>query len=155
MTIRYRILLSMTVLAFAACGPHGNTPAQVQADAAKAQADGQKKVDDANAELARVQQENSTAPANPAAPNTMTEPTAPADRAKKIADAEYDVAKAKAQQTYDVAVARCGNRTGDDLKACKELAKSNFDRSMAEAKSRNDEAHRLGANQPNSPPANQ
>ena len=152
MTLRRCSLVLTAACVLAACGVQGNSPAQVQADIAKAQADGQKKIADAEAKLAEIRQEASNAPTDATA-GTVREATSPAaSRAVRIADAEYDLAKAKAQQIYDVALARCEDRSGYMYSACKNQAKSGYDLAMAAAKSQNDAAHRAGDIEPRPPP---
>src|SRR6187399_117020 len=130
--------------------------AKVQAGVAKAEADGQKKIVDAQAKLDQVVAQNhknlvgteadaqKDATNNPNAPP----PEASADVAKarsdaqlKVADAQYDVDKAKAEAAKQVADARCESQAGDANKQCLAAAKADYDTAVAAAKAKNDVAH--------------
>jgi hypothetical protein len=152
----------LVALAFAAamlqgCNQQADTAAKVQADVAKAEADGQKKIIDAQAKLDQVVAQNNKdlvgtqadaqkdASSNPNAPP----PAVSADVAKarsdaevKVADAQYDVDKAKAEAVKQVADARCEAQVGDaNSKQCLATAKSSYDSAIAAAKAKNDAVH--------------
>jgi len=163
--------------------------AKVEADVQKAQAEGQKKIVDAQAKLEQVNAENNkdivsaqadarvdaakaadnAAPAASAAdaktaktPGARAVAAKPADAAAptppvndenvaktriaalgKVADAQYDVEKAKAEAAYDVTMARCDGQTSDNMQAvCRDGAKATLDKAVATAKARKDAAHR-------------
>ena len=59
----------------------------------------------------------------------------------KIADAQYDVDKAKAEAQKEVADARCEAQVGDANKTCKDAAKASYGSAVAAAKAKNDAAH--------------
>lgn len=152
MVFQKRTLSLLAALVFAACHTQGNSPERIQADVTKAETEGQAKIADAEAKLAKVRQEASDAPVDANTDRNEKTPTAPPlTRAQKIADAEYEVEKAKAQQTYDVALARCGDRVGYAYRACKDQAASDFNAAMASAKAKNDEAHRPDVPEPVAP----
>jgi hypothetical protein len=166
--------------------------AKVEADVRKAQAEGEKKIVDAQAKLEQVNAENNKdivtaqadarldaakaadnaapppAPADtktaktPAAraaaakPADVTPPAPPANdenvsKARvaavgKVADAQYDVEKAKAEAAYSVTMARCDGQTSDNMQAvCRDGAKAVLDKAVATAKARKDAAHRRAA----------
>jgi hypothetical protein len=158
-----RTLLTATLISCAALQACTQAPdlAKVQADVAKAQADGQKMIVDAQANLDKVNAQNNkdvvnaqvdhpndamaAAPAgNPPEP-TATE-KARHDASDKVADAQYDVDKAKGEAAYNVQVAQCGAQMGDALKACKETAKASYDSALSNAKAKDDASHQ--ANRP-------
>lgn len=148
-SVKSAIVILASALALSACSKQGADPAKVQADVAKAQADGEQKVADAQAKLERIRNDmnnNASAPADTRTPTTGTPPTSveapgstalPVDPAQRLADAQFSVDKAKAEQAYNVAVARCEDRVDEANKACRELAKSQYDAAMAQAKSKN------------------
>ena len=128
---------------------------KVQADVAKAEADGQKKIIDAQAKLDQVVAQNNKdmvgaqtdaqkdATANPNAPA----PEASADVAKahvnaetSVAGAQYDVDKAKAEAAEQVAKTRCEAQAGDANKACISSATASYDSALAVAKAKDDAA---------------
>jgi hypothetical protein len=138
------------------CNQQADNAAKVQADVAKAEADGQKKIIDAQAKLDQVVAQNNKnlvgtqadaqkdASSNPNAPP----PEANADIAKarsdaevKVADAQYDVDKAKAEAAKQVADARCESQAGDANKQCQAAAKADYDAAVAAAKAKNDTVH--------------
>jgi hypothetical protein len=138
------------------CNQQADNAAKVQADVAKAEADGQKKIIDAQAKLDQVVAQNNKnlvgtqadaqkdASSNPNAPP----PEANADIAKarsdaevKVADAQYDVDKAKAEAAKQVAEARCESQAGDANKQCQAAAKADYDAAVAAAKAKNDTVH--------------
>ena len=129
---------------------------KVQADIAKAEADGQKKIVDAQAKLDQVVAQNNKdlvgaqtdaqkdATKNPNAPA----PEASADVVKarnaaenKVADAQYDVDKAKAEAARQVAEAHCKTQIGAANDACMANAKAGYESTVAAAKAKNDAAH--------------
>jgi hypothetical protein len=138
------------------CNQQTDTAGKVQADVAKAEADGQKQIIDAQAKLDQVVAQNNKnlvgvqadaqkdAANNPGAPAQA----AGADIAKarneaeiKVADAQYDVDKAKAAAAKQVAEARCQALVGDANKECTSRAKADYESATATAKSKNDAAH--------------
>ncbi|HXR63738.1 MAG TPA: hypothetical protein VN720_09395 [Rudaea sp.] len=151
----------LVAVAFAAamlqgCNQQADTAAKVQADVSKAEADGQKKVIDAQAKLDQVVAQNNKdlvgtqadaqkdASSDPNAPP----PAASADVAKarsdaevKVADGQYGVDKAKAEAVKEVADARCESQAGDANKQCLAAAKADYDSAVAAAKAKNDEVH--------------
>jgi len=148
---KWVIAILAATLALQACMKQGADPAKVQADVAKAQADGEKKIADAQAKLDRIRGEMNNSPESPNAgsPTTGTPPSSPdapgstalaTDPARRVADAQLDVDKAKAEQAYNVAVARCEDRVDDANKACRDLAKASYDSAIAQAKSKHDMA---------------
>lgn len=143
--------LTMAILASAlvlhACAKQGVDLAKVHADIAKAQAEGEEKVAAAQAKFDRIKNEMNSAPAAPdsSSPTTGTPPTsvdAPGsvtialDPARRLADAQFDLDKAKAEQTYNVAVARCEDRVDDANKACRDLAKTLYESAIDQARSK-------------------
>jgi hypothetical protein len=151
----------LVAIAFAAamlqgCNQQADSAAKVQADVAKAEADGQKKVIDAQAKLDQVVAQNNKdlvgtqadeqkdASTNPNAPP----PEGSADVAKarsdadvKVADGQYGVDKAKAEAAKQVADARCESQAGDANKQCLAATKSDYDAAVSAAKAKNDAAH--------------
>jgi len=123
--------------------------AKAQADIAKAQADGQKKIVDAQAKLDQVVAQNNKnvvgAQAD-AQTQAVKDPNAPpppdnADVIKahnvaenKVADAQYDVDKAKAEADKEVADARCKTQAGAAHDSCVATAKAAYDSAVAAAK---------------------
>ena len=137
----------VSALMLQACTKQGVDPAKVQADVAKAQAQGEEKIAAAQAKLDRIRNEMNSAPQTPesSTPTTGTPPTsveAPGstalavDPAQRLADAQFDVDKAKAEQTYNAAIARCEDRVDDANKACRDLAKASYDSAVDQAKSK-------------------
>jgi hypothetical protein len=128
---------------------------KVRADVAKAQAEGQKLIIDAQANMDKVMAENNKnvvgtqadASTSNSAPATDDANIAKAkkDAANKLADAQYDVDKARAEAAYKVADANCEAQTGDAGKSCKENAKATYDSSVAAAKAKNTDAHQKNA----------
>ena len=130
--------------------------AKVQGDVAKAQADGQKMIVDAQAKLDQVAAKNNkevvNAQVDARADNANNPPTTtPADndvaKARKeanedMADAQYNLEKAKGEAAHNVAKAQCEAQTGDDEKACKDSAKVRYESAIAEAKAKADAMHR-------------
>jgi len=153
------------------CNQQTDSPAKVQADNAQAdrvqadkvqagiaiaEADGQKKIIDAQAKLDQVVAQNNKdlvgaqtdaqkdATNNPNAPT----PAGSAEVAKahtnaeiSVADTQYDVDKAKAEAAEQVAEARCAAQVGDANKTCVSSAKASRDSAVAAAKAKNDAAH--------------
>jgi len=130
--------------------------AKVQADVAKAEADGQKKIIDAQAKLDQVVAQNNKSVVGSQADaqkDASTNPNAPppADNADvvkarseaevKVADAQYDVDKAKAEAAKQVADARCESQAGDANKQCLATAKADYDSAVAAAKTKKDAVH--------------
>ncbi|MGA9335410.1 MAG: hypothetical protein WBV39_14120 [Rudaea sp.] len=150
------VTLIFATLLLQACNQQEDTAAKVQADVAKAQADGQKQIIDAQAKLDQVVAQNNKdlvgvkADAQQDAANSpgTVAPAVDADIAKarndaqiKVADAQYDVDKAKAAAAEQVAEARCGALVGDPKKACMSSAKASYESATAMAKAKNDAAH--------------
>jgi hypothetical protein len=168
MDMKERLLVTLgatAALVLAGC-TQAPDQAQVQRDVEKAQAEGQKKVADAQAKLDQVNAENrkdivetrvdASAPANNpnTTPSATAEPGTPANAsankdvanaqdkaAKKAADAQYDVDKARAEAQYDVAVARCKAQTGSSEKSCKDSAKNAYDQQINQAKAKDNSAN--------------
>jgi hypothetical protein len=130
--------------------------AKVQADVTKAEADGQKKIIDAQAQLDQVVAQNNKdligmqADARKDAANDPNAPAAAAsaDMAKaranaeaKVADAQYNVDRAKAEAAEKVGETRCELQVGDANKACLASAKASYDSAEAMAKSKRDAVH--------------
>jgi len=141
------IAIFASAVALQACTKQGVDPAKVQADVAKAQAEGQEKIAAAQAKVDRLKNELNSVPAAPGspAPTTGTPPSgvdAPGttaiaiDPAQRLADAQFDLDKAKAEQSYNVAIARCEDRVDDANKACRDLAKSLYDSAIDQAKAK-------------------
>lgn len=151
-------------LALQACTPNPD-PAKVAGDVAKAQADGQKLIADARANLQKVAAENNknivdaqvdarnappsttaVTPGSSATPATTVTPTpatndvaaARNDANDKIADAQLALDKATAEAMRNVSQAQCGLQAGDMQKGCNETAKAKYDADVAAAKSRRD-----------------
>ena len=59
----------------------------------------------------------------------------------KVADAQYDVDKAKAEADKEVADARCKTQAGAAHDSCMATAKAAYDSAVAAAKAKNDAAH--------------
>jgi hypothetical protein len=148
-------LVAATVL-LQGCNQQADTAAKVQADVAKAEADGQKQIIDAQAKLDQVVAQNNKnvvgvqADAQKDAANDANAPAPAAsdDVAKarndaeiKVADAQYDVDKAKAAAAKQVAEARCQALAGDANKSCMSSAKADYESATATAKAKNDAAH--------------
>lgn len=150
-------LLAMVVatMLLQACSQQVDT-AKVQADVAKAEAAGQKKIVDAQAKLDQVVAQNNKdlvgvqSDAQKAAANDPNASTTAASayiaKARtnseiKVAGAQYDVDKAKAEAVEMVAETRCGLQVDDANKACVSAAKANYDSALAEAKAKSDAAH--------------
>jgi hypothetical protein len=153
-----KILVALVFVAVSlqGCNQQTDTAGKVQADVAKAEADGQKKIIDAQAKLDQVVAQNNKdlvgvqADAQKDAANdpNAPAPAAAADTAKarsnaeiKVADGQYDVDKAKAEAARQVAEARCQALVGDAIKQCVSSAKNDYDSAVAAAKARNDAAH--------------
>ncbi len=141
------IVALAAALALQGCAKQGEDPAKVKADVAKAQAEGNEKIAAAQEVLERARSVANAAPVNPddAGATTGTPPAsvdAPGttmvaiDPAKRLADAQSEVEKAKAEQIYNVSLARCEDRVGDANKACRDLAKSIYDSAVDAAKSK-------------------
>lgn len=130
-------------------------PGKVQGDIAKAQADGQKVIVDAQAKLDQL---NALTNKNVVdaqvdaratnASNAMVAATQNADAAaalthsnEKIADAQYAVDMAKAEAASNVAQAQCEAQTGNAAKVCRVTAKTTYDADIGVAKSKSDAAH--------------
>jgi hypothetical protein len=152
-TIRPILVVLAGMLALTACAKQGADPAKVQADVTKAQAEGQEKIAVAQEKFERANMQANAAPANPDAGGIAT-PAPPvsvdappsttlvaADRAARLADAQFDLDKAKAEQAYNVALARCEDRVGDANKACRDLAKSTYDSAIDSAKAKTRMTH--------------
>jgi PBP1b-binding outer membrane lipoprotein LpoB len=131
-------------------------PAKVQADVTKAEAAGQKNIIDAQAKLDQVVAQNNKDLAGvqaDAQKDAANNPNAPAPAASdniakarangeiKVADAQFDVDKAKAGAVELVAEARCGAQVGDANKTCVSNAKASYDSAVAAAKAKNDAEH--------------
>ena len=143
-SLTWVIAILASTVALQACTKQGVDPAKVQADVAKAQAEGQEKVAAAQAKFDRLKNELNSAPATPT-PTTGTPPSgvdAPGttaiavDPAQRLADAQFDLDKAKAEQSYNVAIARCEDRVDEANKACRDLAKSSYDSAIDQAKAK-------------------
>ena len=150
---------SLIAIAFAmllqACSQQVDT-AKVEANVTKAEADGQKKIIDAQAKLDQVVAQSNKElismqadAKNDAAnnPNAAT-PAVGADMTKartnaeiKIAGAQYDVDTAKAKAAEEVAEARCELQLGDANKACVASAKASYESAEATAKAKRDAPH--------------
>lgn len=131
--------------------------AKVQANVTKAQADGQKLIVDAQANLDQVvaannkdivgvqadaQREADTSPDADASAANEAITKARQHAATLVADAQLEVDKAKAQAPYNVAVAQCESQLGDAKKTCELHAKATYDLAVAEAKAKHDAALR-------------
>ena len=138
------------------CNQQPETAGKVQADVAKAEADGQKKIIDAQAKLDQVVAQNNKnlvgaqadaqkdAANNPSAPAQAADADISKARTEaeiKVADAQYDVDKAKAVAAKQVAEARCQALVGDANKECMSRAKADYESATAAAKAKNDAAH--------------
>lgn len=134
------------------------TPDQtkVQGDVAKAQAEGQKLIVDAQAKLDQVAAKNNqevvNAQVDARAENEKNQPvTPPADndvtKARKeasdnMADAQFNLDKAKSEAAYNVAKVQCEAQTGDAEKACVDGANARKEAAIADAKAKADATHR-------------
>jgi hypothetical protein len=54
---------------------------------------------------------------------------------KGTSHAQYEAAKTRAEQNYDVAKEKCDDQKGAEKSACKKSAKGDYDKALAEAKS--------------------
>ncbi len=149
--------LAATALLQACSQSSGPDQTKVQGNVAKAQADGQKIVVDAQAKLEQVNAQNnkdmvntqvdahaddaSKAKAAAAASNDNDVAKARIEANGKVDDARYEVEKAKAEAANNVAQAQCAAQTGAAEKSCKDKAKETYDSAVATAKSRNEAAH--------------
>ena len=150
------VALILATVLLQGCNQQTDNAAKVQADVAKAEADGQKQIIDAQAKLDQVVAQNNKnlvgAQAD-AQKDAATDPNAPtpaasADMAKartdaenKVADAQFGVDKAKAAAAKQVAEARCQALVGDANKTCMSNAKADYESATAAAKAKNDAAH--------------
>jgi hypothetical protein len=137
-----------------------NVGFKVQRDVAKAQADGDKMVVDAQAylELVNAQYNSDVVDArvraraydprnaSTAATNNSDARRLRAEAKKQMADAMYGVDKAKAEASYSVAKAQCEAHAGAASNSCRVDATANYDSEMAAAKARKDGTHRQVAN---------
>ena len=147
-SIRPMLIVFAGALALTACAKQGADPAKVQADVTKAQTEGQEKIAVAQEKFERAKMEANATPVNadaggtatPAPPVSVDAPPSTAlvttDPAARLADAQFDLDKAKAEQAYNVALARCEDRVGDANKACRDLAKSTYDSAVDSAKAK-------------------
>ena len=150
-TYRNCALAAIIVVALLQGCSQAPDPNKVRADVAKAQADGQKLIVDAQAKMDKVMAENNKNVVNTqadASTSNNAQATDDANMAKvrtqaanQLADAQYDVDKARAEAAYKVADANCGAQTGDAAKSCHDSAKATYDSSVAAAKAKNDDAH--------------
>ena|SRR5438445_431975 len=147
-----RLFKSALVVLFAApvlsaCTDRGVDPIKVQADVAIAQAQGDEKIARAQEALDRARVVVGSAPTNADSvrPTTGTPPTgvdAPGttmvdiDPARKLAYAQFDLDKAKAEKAYNIALARCGDRAGDANRVCRDSAKAAYEAAENVAKSK-------------------
>jgi hypothetical protein len=127
-------------------------PLKVQRDVTRVQADGDKMVMDAQANLELVNAQNNSdvvdalvrarahdpRNASTAATNNADARRLRAEAKKKMADAIFGVDKAKAQASYNVAKVQCEAHAGAASNSCGNDATANFDSEMAAAKARRD-----------------
>lgn len=100
---------AVALLALGGCGR--NSPAQTDANVARAEESGQKHVADATEDAS-----DKMAESRRDLTNTQLEV------AHDAVNAAHGVALAKADAAHTVAIARCGGDSGDVRKACRELA---------------------------------
>jgi hypothetical protein len=147
------VLLSVAIATALQGCERGPNLAKVQANVLRAQVEGQKMVVDAQANLDKLNAQNTSDMvdaqidthgelANTSAPVGDDAGKVRLAAGDKVADAQYDVEKAKAEAGYNIASAQCGAQVGDIGKACKETAKASYDFAIATAKTKNDVIHR-------------
>lgn len=126
-------------------------PATVRGDVAKAQAAGQKKLVDAQANLDQVNAQSNkdvvdaqvdaraktATQAQTAAADATELAKTRADSSRKISDAQYAVDKALAQSDNVVALARCESQTGNAATSCVASANAALDVALTAAKVKN------------------
>lgn len=184
--VKQTLFIAVCVAGFGlqACNNNAADPAKVEAEVQKAQAEGEKKIVEAQAKLEQVTAENkkdvvvaqadaridavNDAAAKPdvtkkadakkadAKQAEAIEPVAPAadenvakarvTAMQKIADAQYNVDKAKAEATYGVTLARCKGQSSESMQTvCRDGAQKTLASAVASAKARSDAARRRAA----------
>lgn len=185
--VKQTLFVAVCVAAFGlqACNNNAADPAKVEAEVQKAQAEGEKKIVEAQAKLEQVAAENKkdvvVAQADAridAANDAATKPDATAKKGdakkteakkpeaiepaapvaddnvakariaamEKVADAQYNVDKAKAEATYGVTLAHCKGQSSENMQAvCRDGAQKTLASAVASAKARNDAARRRAA----------
>lgn len=135
------------------CNQQTDNAAKVQADIAKAEADGQKQIIDAQAKLDQVVAQNNKTLVGVRADAQKDAADKPAEAADadivkarseaeiKVADAQYEVDKAKAAAARQVAEARCEALALDAKNDCMSRAKTDYASATATAKAKNDAVH--------------
>lgn len=150
------VAITFAIALLQGCNQEAETAAKVQADIAKAEADGQKKIIDAQAKLDQVVAQNNKTLVGvraDAQKDAADKPAAPAEAADadivkarseaeiKVADAQYEVDKAKAAAARQVAEARCEALALDAKNDCMSRAKTDYASATATAKAKNDAVH--------------
>jgi hypothetical protein len=143
-------IVSLVVTALLLACSQNMDPLKVKGDVTKAQADGDKMIMDAQANLDLVNAQNNSdvvdalvraraldpRNASTAATNNADAHRLRTEAKKKMADAIYGVDKAKAQASYNEAKAQCEAHAGAASNSCRNDATANFDSEMASAKAR-------------------
>jgi hypothetical protein len=122
---------AIVLLALSACR---ETPEETAEDVAEARADGAEEVREAEADRLDAQRDAVGANANSGSNAGPVMGTY--DPEEDNADADYDVAVAKAQSTLDVEQEKCEAMTGDARDNCKDAAKAVYDQAVADAELR-------------------
>jgi hypothetical protein len=150
-----KFFASLTLAALLQACSQNVGPVKVQRDVTNAQVDGEKMVIDAQANLVLVNTQNNNdvvsarvwarahdpRNASTAATNNADARRSRTEATQKIADARFDVDKAKAKASHNVAIAECEARTDAAAKSCKDDAAANYDSEMATAKAQKVAAH--------------
>jgi hypothetical protein len=155
-----KFLAALAVAALLQACSQNIGPVKAQRNVTNAQADGEKEVVDAQANLALVNAQNNKdvvsarlwarahdpRNASTAATNNADARRSRAEAKRKIADAQFDVDKAKAQASDKVAIAQCEARADAGANSCKDDATANFDSEMVTAKAQKAAAHLRSTN---------
>jgi hypothetical protein len=130
-SIRIPLLAAVLALGLTACN-ESESPAQTQADMAKAERDNAGKVDAAkeNAAEVRAKAERDLAEAAEKAQKELAAEQAKA--MENVSDAEYKVMLANGKRDYEVQVQACDAAPQYERDSCREMAEANYDLVKAE-----------------------
>ena len=146
----FLVLLVAALLQQACSGP-----LKIQDEVTRAQATGDKMVTDAQANLDLVYAQNNSdivnarlharahdpRNASSASTNNAEARRLRAEAKQKIADAKFEVDKAKAQARYNLAKAQCEAHAAADPVSCRDAGMASYGSEMATAKAQKDAAH--------------
>lgn len=152
----FLVLLASAVLQQACSQNIG--PLKIREDVSKAQAAGEKMVSDAQAYLNLVTAQNNSDVVNArlrartirempqALPPTTPRQVVRALKHSKIADAQYEIDKARAQARYEAARAQCEEPAAAAANSCRDDTKANYDSATIVAEVRKYAAHLQATN---------